>query len=187
MASAKAVSARVSSTDDDNALAGRKNIESRIEDIALAALILLRQEFHREMDSFQFPARNFEVARVLSAASQNDGVEVASQIFDQNISSDLCVRDELHTLRRHLFETAVDNMLLELEFGNSVAKQSTNSISLFVDRNLVTGTAKLLGCGQSSRTGADDRNRFPALIFRRSRTDPAFEEAALDNILLVLL
>src|SRR5215831_19183230 len=180
MASAKAVSARVSSTDDDNALAGRKNIESRIEDIALAALILLRQEFHREMDSFEFP-------RVLSAASQNDGVEVASQIFDQNISSDLCVRDELHTLRRHLFETAVDNMLLELEFGNSVAKQSTNSISLFVDRNLVTGTAKLLGCGQSSRTGADDRNRFPALIFRRSRTDPAFEEAALDNILLVLL
>src|SRR5215471_4692543 len=187
MTSSEAVSASVSTTDDDNVLAGRKNIESGIENIATAALVLLRQEFHREVDSLQFPARNFEIARLLSATRKNDGVKVASQIFDQYVSADLGIGDELHSFCGHLFKTAVDNMLLEFKFGNSVAKQSANLISLFVDRNIVSGTTKLLGSGQSSGTGADDCNRFPAPIFRRSRTDPALEKSSLDDVLLILL
>src|SRR5579871_631793 len=147
MASAQTISARVSATDDDHVLAVRKNVESGIEDIAMAALVLLRQEFHREMDSLQFPAWYFEITRMLGASRQNNSGEVASQVLDDNISSNLGICYELHAFGGHLFKTTIDNMFLELEFRNSVAEQSTDPIRLFVNRHLMSSATELLGRG----------------------------------------
>ena len=55
-----------------------------IERVAVAALVLLRQEFHREMNSLQLAPGNLQIARMLGAAGQNDGIELAAKIFDRD-------------------------------------------------------------------------------------------------------
>ncbi len=57
MASAEAIRASVATANDDDALARRQNLNCGIDRIAVAALILLRQEFHREVNSLQVRGR----------------------------------------------------------------------------------------------------------------------------------
>ena len=171
---AKAVGAGVAAADDDDALAGCENLERRIERVAMAALVLLRQEFHGEMDSLQLTAGNFEIARMLGAARQNDGVKVAAQIFDRNVRADFGVGDELHAFGGHLFEAAVDDVLFQLELGDAVAQQSADAVCFFVDRDRVSGAAKLLSRGQTCRAGTDDGDFLSRAKLRRLGTDPAF-------------
>ena len=75
---AQAIRARIAAADDHHALAGGQNLIRH--GIAFADLIRLRQEIHREMDALQLAARNFQIARLLGAARQQDGVEIALQI-----------------------------------------------------------------------------------------------------------
>ena len=51
----------------------------------------------------------------------------------------------------------------------------------------VSGAAQLLRRGQSCRAGTDDRDFLAGAKFRRLGTDPAFEKAALDDVLFDLL
>ena len=81
MTSAEAVSARVATSDDDDMFAGSDNIVGGIESIAFAAPILLRQEFHREMNPFEPAPGNVQVAWVFRSARENDGVIAASKFF----------------------------------------------------------------------------------------------------------
>ena len=52
------------------------------------------------MDALQLAAGNVQVARLLGAAGQKNGVEVLLQIFDGNVDADVSVRDERRRLRR---------------------------------------------------------------------------------------
>ena len=81
-----------------------KNVERRIEFVAVAALVLLRQELHGEVNAFQFASRDHEVARLLRAASQQDGVELSLQILHRHVFSDVRVGDELDAFALHLFQ-----------------------------------------------------------------------------------
>ena len=114
MAGAQAIRARVAAADDHHALAGGENL-TRIERVAFATLVLLRQKLHREMDALQLAAGNVQIARLLRAAGQQDGVELAAQIFHRNICADVRVGDELHAFGLHLLQAAVDQVLLHLE------------------------------------------------------------------------
>src|SRR5262249_8038255 len=87
MACAETIRARVATADDDDAFSGGENFFRRIKQVAVAALILLRQEFHRIVDPVQFPAPDFQVARMLCSAGENDGIISTTQIFDRNILS----------------------------------------------------------------------------------------------------
>ena len=101
----------------------------------MAALVLLRQEFHGVVDSLQLAARNLKIAGMFGAAGQDDRVEVAAQIFNGNIPADLSVGYELHALGGHLLEAAVDDVFLQLELGNTVAKQAADAVCFFVNRD----------------------------------------------------
>ncbi len=56
IAGAVAVASRVTTADDDDVFVSRHDLI--VELIALVDLVLLRQEFHRVMDSFQFTTRD---------------------------------------------------------------------------------------------------------------------------------
>src|SRR5262249_25163790 len=110
MGGAQAVSTGVASANDDHSLAGRQNGFGFRNPIAFATLVLLRQKLHREVDAFQLPARHWQVARMLGAAAQQDGVKITAQIFDRNIVPDVRAGLKLNTFPRHLLDPPVDQM-----------------------------------------------------------------------------
>src|SRR5438132_10298871 len=111
---AKTIGSSIAAADDNYALAGGENVVLRWESISVAALILLREKFHRVVDSFQFTARYFEIARMFGPAGQHEGVEVAAQLFHRNVLADFAARYELHPLPCHLFQAPADDVLLHL-------------------------------------------------------------------------
>ena len=69
------------------------------------------------MDALQLAARDVQIARLLGAAGQQDGVELAPQVFHRHVHADVRIGHELHAFGAHLLEPPVDEVLLHLEFG----------------------------------------------------------------------
>ena len=110
MTGAEAICAGISATNDHHTLAGRQNFDRGSNGLAQTALVRLGQEFHREVDSLQFAARNLQVAWMFRSAGQYDGVKFTAQILDGDIVSDLSVGNELHAFGRHLLQAAIDDV-----------------------------------------------------------------------------
>src|SRR5215467_2021950 len=128
MAGSETIGARVSATDDDDVLARGENLDRELDGVAVAALVLLGEEFHREVNPLQFAAGNTQIAGMLCATCEHDGIEVTSQIFDRNVLSNLGIRDELHAFSGHLIETAIDNVLFQLKLWDAVTEQPANAV-----------------------------------------------------------
>ena len=82
MAGAEAVGAGVAAADDEDALAGGEDGacglhvgEEHFFRVAFVAAILLGQELHGEVDAVELAAGDGEVAGLLGAAAEEDGVE----------------------------------------------------------------------------------------------------------------
>ena len=130
---AKAVGAGVAAADDDDVFAGGEDLIRNA--IAFADLVRLRQEIHGEVDALEFAARDLEIARLFGAAGQQNGVEIAAQIFDRDVLADMRVGDELHAFGRASVQPPVDEMLLHLEIGDAVAEQSADAVGFLEDRD----------------------------------------------------
>src|SRR5258707_1035957 len=74
--------------------------------IICAALVLLGQKVHREMNALQFPARDRKVARMLSAAREQNRIVVLAQLFTWNRMAYVDVGSKLDTFGGHLFDAA---------------------------------------------------------------------------------
>ena len=122
MAGAQAVGASVATADDDGVFAVGQDVELRIELVSRTALILLREEFHREVNALQLTPGNVQIAGMLGTASQKNNVEFALQVLDGNAVPHVSLGDKLHALGRHLPDAAVDHLLLHLELRNAVAQ-----------------------------------------------------------------
>lgn len=148
MAGADAVRACIAAADDEHILARRGNGDGFINGVAFAAMILLRQELHGEVNAFKLAAGNLEVARLLGATAEQDGVVVLGERFNRDVHADVRVGEERDAFRLHLLDAAINDMLLELEVRNTVTKQSADAVILLVDRDGVTRAAKLLRSGE---------------------------------------
>ena len=130
-----------------------------IERIAVAALVLLRQEFHRVVDALQFPSRDYAgraaAPRLQPARWRRT---LAADPPPATFSPTCALVTNFTPSACHLLQAAVDEVLFHLEFGNAVAQQSADAVRLFVNRDPVAGAIKLLRGGQSRRARADDRN-----------------------------
>ena len=83
----------------------------------LRTTVLLRQKIHGEVDAVQLAAGHGQVARVLGAAGEQDGVMIAAQVFDRNIAADVRVGDELHAFGAHLLQRRSMRCFSILKFG----------------------------------------------------------------------
>ncbi len=77
--------------DDQHALALGCDLDGGVDRVALAAVILLRQELHGEVNALQFAAGNFQVARLFGAAAEQDRVIVLGEGFDRPIDAHMRV------------------------------------------------------------------------------------------------
>ena len=99
----------------------------------------------------------------------------------------MSVGHELHALGGHLVEAAIDDVLLQLELRNAIAKQSTNAVRLFVDRYRMPCATELLRGRKPSRTRTYDCYALAATMLRQNRMNPSFEKPSLDDVFLILL
>ena len=81
----------------------------------------------------------------------------------------------------HLFQTAVDQMLLHLEIGDAVAEQAADAVGFLEDGDPVAGAAELLRGGEAGGSGADYRDAFAGADCGRLGMDPAFVKGAVDD------
>ena len=119
--------------------------------VAGIALVLLRQEVHREMNAAEIAAEDLQVARLLGAAGQRNRVEFLDQRAERHVSPDLDPGAEFHALGLHLTDTAVDQPLLHFEVGDPVAQQATDAVGLFEQRDPMSGARQLLRAGEPRR------------------------------------
>ena len=141
MAGSEAIGAGIAASYNDHALAGRQNFCFRLDGFAQTAAVLLRQVIHREMDSFQLTSGNFEIARPLRSAGQHNRIKFALQILDCNVLANVRTGDEFHALSGHLFHAAIDDVLLHLELGDTVAQQTADAVGFFVNHHGVSRAA----------------------------------------------
>src|SRR5208337_3111883 len=187
MAGSEAIGAGIAASDNDHALAGRQNLRFRFDGIAQIAPVLLRQELHREMDSFQLASGDIQIARLLGSAGEHSRIEIAEQILYRDILAYLRAGNEFHALGGHLFQAAINDVLLHLELGDAIAQQPANAVRFFVNHHGVSGAAQLLGRGQSRGARTHDCHFFPGADFWRLGPDPAFVKPALHDIFFNLL
>jgi hypothetical protein len=130
----------------DRVAAGRRRLI-----VARAALVLLRQEIHREMDAVQPAARHCQVARPFGPAGQRHRIVIRQQRVDRHGHAHFDIRAKLDTFGRHLRHALVDQMLFHFEVGNAVAQQPANTVVLLVQRYRVSGAGELLRARHTRR------------------------------------
>ena len=114
---AEAIGAGVAAANDDDTLAVGEDGERRIDGIAFAAFVLLRQKLHGEVDSLQLATGNGQVARLLRTTGEQDGIVLVGESFDGHVDADMRVRDKGDAFGAHLFETAIDECFSSLKLG----------------------------------------------------------------------
>ena len=77
---ADAVRAGVAAADDDDVLAGGEDRLGVVGRFAADPPVLLRQEIHGEMDALELAAGHRQIARLLGAAGEHDGIVVGEQL-----------------------------------------------------------------------------------------------------------
>eukprot|EP00042_Codosiga_hollandica_P012252 m.27506 g.27506 ORF g.27506 m.27506 type:complete len:361 (+) comp39781_c0_seq1:890-1972(+) len=192
VAGAHAVAAGIATADDDDVLAVGAQLVLQL--VASVDLVLLRQEFHREVHAGEIAAGHGQVARLLGATGQHDGVELRLQVIGRDRllgpvgdlgtlgqCSDHHAGAELDALGLHLLDAAVDVGLLHLEVRNAVAQQAADAVVLLEHRDAVADASQLLRRSQASRAGADDGNLLAGLHLGRLGRDPAFGPGAVDD------
>ena len=91
---------------------------------------------------------------------------------------------EGHALSFHLFHALIDQLLLELEVGNTVTKQATNTIVFLVNRDVMSSTRKLLSTGETGGTRSHNRYTFACSGLWRLGRYPPFGPGFVDNCVL---
>ena len=122
-----------------------------------------------------------QVARLLRAAGQQNGVVVIGQGLDRNVHAHVRVGDKGDAFGAHLVQAAVDDVLLHLEAGNAVTQEAADAVGLLIDGDRVAGAAQLLRGGQPRRTAAHDSHALAGVLLGKLGTNPALLPAALDD------
>jgi hypothetical protein len=78
MDSPQAIRTGVAAADDDHALAGRKNLDCRVDRVSETAFVLLGEKLHRVVNPLELACRNCQITRLLGTAGENNRIEIAA-------------------------------------------------------------------------------------------------------------
>src|SRR5882672_6538107 len=84
MAGSQTIGAGVATANDHDMLASRENLYFGLNRVAVTPLVLLRQEFHRVMNSLQLTTGNLQITRMLRPTCQHDRIKLAAKLIDRN-------------------------------------------------------------------------------------------------------
>ena len=87
----------------------------------------------------------------------------------------------MNALRGHLFQPAVEDVLLHLEIGNAVAQEPADAVGFLEKLHRMPGAIQLLRGRKPRRTGAHHRDSLARARLGNFRLDPAFFPGVLDD------
>lgn len=103
--------------------------------------VLLCQHLHGKIDTFQFPARNVQIACFRCTGADGICIEAGRQLFQINFG--ICL--ETDTLFFHNVQAAVDDRFVQLEIGDSEAQQAAGIFTLFEYGDCISLPVQLVG------------------------------------------
>jgi hypothetical protein len=148
----QAIGAGIATPQNNNALACRKDFFCAVQPIPSAALVLLGQVVHCEVDALQLAARYRYIAVSFGSHCEQHRVVIAHEFVSRYGRSDVNVGPELDSFGAQLIESAVDHPFFEFKIGNAVAQQAADPVLFFYDCDLVAGAIQLLCRGHTRRT-----------------------------------
>src|ERR687890_1103016 len=163
------VRARVTAAEDHDVLAGGGDLHLRVRREAGDPPVLLHQVVHGEVDATEFAARHVEVASLQGADGEDDGVELALEVFRGRVLADVGIGTELHTLLFHDGDAAVDDPLFDLVVGDTVPEETPDPVVLLEHDGRVPGPVELLRRGEPGGPATDDRDLPARTLLRRWR------------------
>ena len=178
---AEAVGAGVAPADDHHVLAPGVDEPVVGDVVTLAALVLQREELHREVDARELAAGNRKITGDACATGEDDRVVLALQLAHRHAAPDIRVGTEGHTFLLHQREPAVEDAFLHLELGDAIAEETADAIRALEHRHHVTRAVELVGGGEARGAGAHDGDLLARPLLRRLRAHPAALERALDD------
>src|SRR5690606_37315103 len=104
-----------------------------------------------------------------------------AQFCPADVLADLDTCAEPCSLFLHLTKTRLDVALLHLEVRDAVSQQTTDTVVALEHGNGVAGAGELLGCGETRRPRADDRDRLTRETLGGLRLDPTLRESLVDD------
>ena len=88
---------------------------------------------------------------------------------------------KLDSLRPHLIETPVQNPLFQLEFRDSIAKETAGTVGFLKDGDAVPGARELLRGCQAGGSGTDNGDAPASVLARGFGSDPTLLEGVLND------
>ena len=110
---------------------------------------------------------------------KNRSVAVAEKVFHEEVTAQNHMRANLYAHLQQLITEAVQQAVRQTVVGNAVTKHTSNHITLFKDRDAVTGLCKDDRNGHARRAAADDGNGF--FLFSRRGSVHAVEISVGDE------
>src|SRR5260370_39139172 len=101
------------------------------------------------MDALQFPARDRKVARMLSAAREQNRIVVLAQLFTWNRMAYVDVGSKLDNFGGHLLDAAVLHPVAAFEIEDGLAQQPGRSVRLCKGRGQAPGQLQFVVGGRS--------------------------------------
>ena len=173
---AHAIHRRVAAADDDDILARRQQRSVRMlgHVIAKARLVGGGEIVERLHHARRADARRADVARLVDAGRDQDGVVPVTQLLHGRVAPDLetFVEDDAAVLQP--LDAAHDDVLFQLEAGNAIGQQAAGAIVPVIDMHLMPRRAQIFGGGEAGRPRADHTNRLAGGAAGHQRLDPAF-------------
>ena len=145
MRCAQAVRSGVSSAKNHYSSARCQDFLFRIHAISRAAAILLGQELHGEVNSFQFAARNFQISGNLGPSGEQNRIEFPAQVRCRKADADIHARLKFNPLLHKLLDPPVQKAFIQFEIRDSISKQAADAVGFFKNDNVMSGAIQLLG------------------------------------------
>lgn len=103
------------------------------------------------MDAFCFPAFNQQIALLLGACAQNDGIKLFFQLICRYVNADFGICHKIYTFLRQKLNTAFNDIFLKLHARNAVHQQAAGSVGTLIDCYGMTGLIQLISACQTCR------------------------------------
>ena len=175
------VGARITAAQHDTNLAPCKDLFIRIGRITGTAAVLLAEEVHCQVDAVEIGPRNIEHSWLFRTAGEAYGVVVLQQVVSGQILAGLHLREKLDSLFLHQADAPVEDVLLQLEIRDAVAKQSPDTIGLLQHRYRMPEAVQPLGSGQPRGPRPDHGDPLAGTDRWGPGEHPALFEAPLDH------
>ena len=116
--------------------------------------VLLLEQFEGEMYALEVASLHVEVTWHARTDSDAHSIKLVDNLLDGDVGANIYATDEFHAFLFHEFHATVDDRLVELEVGDTEAKETARSLVFLIHGYLIAGSVKSVGASQTGRTGA---------------------------------